>query len=99
MSTSSSKLTPAAIGADRAAHVTAVLVAVLTVAEREYAQGGAGPTARAALAYSGFYSSEILSAARRAHRRVPDMAADMAVLPATLELGRRIAAERMGGAA
>ena len=96
---STNKLAPAAAGALSTAHAVTALVLVLVSAEREYARGAAGPTARTALALGGLYSAEIQSAARRARRRVPALAADLAVLPATLELGRRIAAERMGGAA
>ncbi|MDQ2105371.1 hypothetical protein [Azospirillum isscasi] len=93
------KLAPAAAGALSRARATAVQVAVLAAAEREYSRGGAGPTALTALILAGLYPAEVMSAARRAHRRVPGMAADMATLPAVLEVGRRLAAERVGGAA
>lgn len=86
--------TPAALGADRSVRVVAVLARILIAAEREYALGGTGLTAREALAIGGIYAADIEAAARRATRRAPAMAADMAVLPAVFDVGRRLAAEQ-----
>lgn len=93
------KLAPAAAGALFRARATAAHVATLVAAEREYSRGDAGPTALIALTLAGLCPAETLSAARRARRHVPAIAADVAALPAVLEVGRRLAAERVGGAA